>query len=149
MPASNTAPARARQSRRPRDEVEAQELPDYCARPSCRRQFTRVLGPGRPQAFCSEVCRRTAEKEVRQLRSRLTHFEGLVQQLRVDLAAFSRGVPQDSNADVVGLEARRAAEDAITRVGGVLAFLGDSTDPVATELRKLHDAVAPLVLAER
>ena len=59
--------------------------------PMCRRAFTRVVGPGRPQAFCSEVCRRAAEKELRQARSMLAHFEDLTAQLRVDIAAFGRG----------------------------------------------------------
>lgn len=149
MPAASTAKARSRSPRRPREESESQVLPDYCARPSCRQPFERVLGPGRPQAFCSEICRRSAEREARQLRSRLAHFEGLVQQLRIDLAGFNRGVDHSAEGDAVTLEARRTAEDAITRVGGVLAFLGDSPEPLAQELRSLHDAVAPLVMADR
>jgi len=66
---------------------DVQELPDYCARPSCRREFVRVVGRGRPQTFCSEVCRRAAEKELRHARSRLAHFEELTAQLKIDIAA--------------------------------------------------------------
>ena len=76
---------------RRRSEASTQELPDYCARPMCRSPFTRVVGPGRPQAFCSEVCRRAAEKELRQAKSLLAHFEDLTAQFRVDIAAFGRG----------------------------------------------------------
>jgi hypothetical protein len=57
----------------------------------CRSPFTRVVGPGRPQAFSSEVCRRAAEKELRQAKSLLAHFEDLTAQFRVDIAAFGRG----------------------------------------------------------
>ena len=78
-------------STRRRGEAATQELPDYCARPMCRSPFTRVVGPGRPQAFCSEVCRRAAEKELRQAKSLLAHFEDLTAQLRIDIAAFGRG----------------------------------------------------------
>lgn len=137
----------APRGRRKSAAAEPQEVPDYCARPACRRQFARTIGPGRPQAFCSDLCRRTAEKEVRQLRSKLTHFEGVVTQLKADLAAFSRGVPSDSDTEVVGEGDRRSAEDAVTRVEGVLTFLADSSDPLAQELRNLHDAVAPVIKA--
>jgi hypothetical protein len=54
-----------------------EELPDFCSRPACRRPFGRVVSPGRRQAYCSETCRRNAEKELRQARSRLAHFEAL------------------------------------------------------------------------
>lgn len=127
---------------------EPQELPDYCARPTCRRAFTRTAGPGRPQAFCSEVCRRAAEKELRQARSRLAHVEAVAEQLRIDIAAFGRASFAD-NDDDNSLHSHRAAADAVARVAGILAFLGDSPEPLARELRALHDAVAPVVTSSR
>lgn len=131
--------------------VETQELPDYCARPACRRSFTRVVGPGRPQAFCSEVCRRSSEKELRQAKSRLTHFTALVEQMRIDVAAFSRtGGTDDAMSDTLpSPDVHRTAQDAVHRVSGVLAFLADSDDPLARELSALHAAVAPVVLGAR
>lgn len=133
---------------RTRRAAETQELPDYCARPACRQAFTRVVGPGRPQAYCSELCRRSAERELRQTQSRLTHFESLVAQLRVDVAAFSPSTTSDLEVGA-SPQAQRAAEDAVTRVAGILAFLGDSPDPLAAELRALHEAVAPVVTRTR
>lgn len=124
---------------------DVQELPDYCARPACRRTFIRVVGPGRPQAFCSEVCRRSAERELRQTRSRLAHFERLAEQLRTDVAAFG-GAAIDDADQATSPEARRVAEAAVNRVAGVLAFLSDSTDPLARELQHLHEAVAPVIM---
>ncbi len=141
-------PGAARALPRGRTRPEIQELPDYCARPSCRRLFTRVLGPGRPQAFCSEVCRRAAEKELRQARSRLAHFEELAAQLRVDVAAFGRGAgPGTDDSPSLGMDdqARQAAANAVHRAGGVLAFLGDNDEPLVRELRALHAAVAPVI----
>ena len=144
--ATGTAAARTAERAKPTD---SQELPDYCARPACRREFTRTVGPGRPQAFCSEVCRRSAERELRQAKSRLAHFETLVEQMRVDVAAFGRTATTDDagpNADP-SPEARRSAQDAVHRVAGVLAFLERSDDPIARELSALHAAVTPVVLA--
>lgn len=125
---------------------DALELIDYCARPLCREEFRRPAGPGRRQAYCSELCRRTAEKEVRQARSRLAHFEGVVEQLRTDVAAFGRSVDDDvADEGRTSNEQRRRAEDAVNRVGGILDFTRDSEEPMARELRDLYDAMAPLV----
>ena len=142
--APRTAAVRTAERAKPTD---SQELPDYCARPACRREFTRTVGPGRPQAFCSEVCRRSAERELRQAKSRLAHFETLVEQMRIDVAAFGRTAGA-AEADTDGLtpQARRTAQDAIHRVAGVLAFVEHSDEPLARELSALHAAVAPVVL---
>src|ERR1044071_3281845 len=80
---------------------EVEDLTDYCSRPSCRKEFRRTVGPGRRQAYCSEICRRTAEKELRRARARLAHYEELVQKLRIDVAAYGRldGVEQGSDVN--------------------------------------------------
>jgi len=127
--------------------ADAEELPDFCARPACRQPFTRVTGPGRPQAFCSDMCRRTAERELRQTRARLTHFEALTDQLRADVAAFTRG-SSDDVSPVSSQSAQRGAEDAVNRVAGILAFVGDSNEPLARELRHLFEAVAPVIRSD-
>lgn len=122
---------------------DAQEVTDYCARPLCRAEFRRQVGRGRRQSYCSEVCRRTSERELRQLRSRLAHFEAVVDQLRIDVAAFGRADTEDSVPD--SRDMRRRAERAVARAGGVVAFVRASDDALAIELCALHDAVAPTI----
>lgn len=124
-----------------------EELPDICARPACRRPFTRSVGPGRPQAFCSEVCRRSAERELRQAKARLAHFEDLADQIRADIAAFTRpaSTPDTGDDSLAHAEELHAAREAVARAGGILAFLTNSDDPVARELGALHGAVAPVL----
>lgn len=125
---------------------DTQELIDYCARPLCREEFRRPAGPGRRKAYCSELCRRAAEKQVRQARSRLAHFEAVVEQLRTDVAAFGRSADDDVvDEGTTSNEQKRLAENAVNRAGGILDFTRDSEEPMARELRKLYDAVAPLV----
>ena len=122
------------------------DLVDYCSRPACRREFRRTSGPGRRQAYCSEVCRRAAEREYRRTTQRLAHFEGVVEQLRADVAAFGRSVVTDDvPAGTISPEARRSAQDAVLRAGGVVAFLSNSDDPLAIELQTLYEAVAPVL----
>ena len=141
--APRTATARTA-VRTPSRDVE--ELPDICARPACRRSYTRTVGPGRPQAFCSEVCRRAAERELRQAKARLSHFEDLVEQIQADIAAFTR--PAQASPEAAPEPDRQTlqhAREAIARAGGILTFLANSDDPLARELSALHNAVAPVI----
>jgi len=125
------------------EEDEGEPLVAYCALPSCRNEFRRNAGPGRRKDFCSEECRRAAEKDLRKLKSRLVHFENLVQQLRIDIAAFGRSSDDADAVERPEVATQRAAE-ALTRAQGVLLF-APNDDPLAAELRALVDAVAPLV----
>lgn len=129
---------------------DAAALTDYCSRPSCRAEFRRSPGPGRRQAYCSEVCRRKAQHELRQARSRLAHFEILVERLRVDVAAFGR--PESDDAEdgehAVSLDSRRTAEDAVRRAAGALEF-ANHDELAVRELRRLYEAVAPIILPAR
>jgi len=129
---------------------EAEGLIDYCSRPACRKEFRRTAGPGRRQEYCSEICRRTAEKELRQARSRLAHFEEVVEKLRIDVAAFGKPDLEEAGDDKMppAPDGRRNAENAVRRAGGVLA-LADPNDPAVRELRTLFEAVAPVILSER
>jgi hypothetical protein len=127
--------------------VDESGLIDYCSRPSCRTEFRRAPGPGRRQAYCSEVCRRTAERELRQARSRLAHFEILVDKLRIDVAAFGRpdGDGAEGERDGGRLDVRREAEDAVRRAAGALEF-ANPEEPAVRELRRLYQAVASIIL---
>lgn len=127
-----------------------EDLIDYCSRPMCRKEFRRAVAPGRRQEYCSEVCRRTAERELRQARSRLAHFEDLVQKLRTDVAAFGRSDVADGDVEQSPLMASdlTAAEYAVHRAGGVLAF-ADPALPAVQELRALYEAIAPVFLSSR
>ncbi len=100
------------------------------------------------KAFCSEVCRRAAEKELRQAKSLLAHFEDLTAQLRIDIAAFGRGGLSPAIEPAEAEPATwQAAAAAVHRVSGVLAFVGENDDPLARELRALHAAVFPVIVA--
>lgn len=119
--------------------ADSEDLVHYCARPNCRKEFRRAAGPGRRRAYCTDLCRRLAEKELRQLQARLTRFEVLADQARADIAAHGR---EDETAPPDPI---RTAEDALARVEGALIFAAQSPDPAAQELRRLYEAVAPVI----
>jgi hypothetical protein len=143
------ATPRTHSSNSPRRAPEVEDLTDYCWHPKCRKEFRRTPGPGRRQVYCSEMCRRAAEKELRQVRSRLKHFEDLVQRLRIDVAAYGRPDADEADHGMVSLpfEARQVAENAVRRAAGALAFASPD-EPAVRELRMLYEAVAPIILPE-
>jgi hypothetical protein len=143
------ATSRARAKNHPRHEPEAEDLVDYCSYPKCRTEFRRAARPGRRQEYCSEMCRRKAQNELRQVQARLTHYEGLVLKLRIDVAAFGRAdTAEDSDKELpLPLDARQLAESAVLRVEGVLKF-AKPDEPVWQELRRLYEAVAPIVQSD-
>jgi hypothetical protein len=106
-----------------------------------------VVSPGRRQAYCSETCRRNAEKELRQAKSRLAHFEELVKMLRSDVAGFGRDAgSEDQNSEPLTNQLH-AAEAALRRAEGVFVF-ADASQPAVEELRRLYEAVSPLILTD-
>ncbi len=131
-------------------DIEVETLTDYCSRPKCRKEFRRQGGRGRRQEYCSDICRRKAERELRQTKSRLEHFEGLVEQLRNDVKAFGKTEDADTTSDrrEQAPDAWQVAESAVRRADGALVFT-DPEDLVVRELRRLRDAVSPLISAHR
>lgn len=116
-------------------------LESLCADPSCRSPYQKVIGRGRPQRFCSETCRRRAEKSLRKVRSRLRHYDEMATISRIDIAAHGR---EDGEGDTE-LDLRQSASNAIGRAEAALRFLTDRDDPAVNEFRRLYEAVAPLL----
>lgn len=115
----------------------------YCARPKCRKRIERPAGPGRPKDYCSDECRLTARDEQRVLRSRLAHYESVIDQIRTDIAAFGRSAGDGESTESPDSVAQRAV-NALLRAEGALRYAPD-TDPVTEDLRALAEAVAPLL----
>lgn len=120
------------------------DLTSYCARPACRQEFRQSAGRGRRRDYCSDLCRRQADRDYKRAKAMLAHFEELASRSRLDVAAFGRGNeehPPATHGEPPELQ-RRALERAIARAGGVLEFASEDRDPqLLKELRALHGAV--------
>ena len=127
------------------------DLVSYCARPMCRAEFRQNVGRGRRRDYCSETCRRIADRDYKRAKAMVAHFEELATRYRHDVAAFGRaGDELDEPGDHTPVETDRAqARAALARAGAVLEFAANQEDRILTELRVLHDAVLPVVLAGR
>jgi len=121
------------------------DLPDLCARPQCRKEFRQNVGRGRKANYCSETCRRLADRDYKRAKATVEHFEKLARRSRYDVLAFGRtaGELGESESPEVVL---RAALDAVSRAEAVLRFVGgDADERLVNELVALRDGVKPLV----
>ncbi len=122
------------------------DLVDYCARPKCRQEFRQSAGRGRRRDYCSETCRRIADKEYKQARAWVEHFERLADRSRHDVRAFGRAADElDASLDLPADIARERAAGGIARAQAVLRFAGNTDNPFAAELRELCEAITPAV----
>lgn len=122
------------------------ELTGYCGRPSCRRPFAQTGGRGRRREFCSDLCRRGADRDYKRARAMVAHFEELLERSRHDVAAFGRSPDLESaepNSTVSTDASRAVAFAAVQRAQAVLTFADKGDERLFDELRLIVEAVGP------
>lgn len=105
----------------------AETLQALCNLPTCRQPFARTAGPGRPQLFCSEACRRAYERNLRRVKARIAHFEERLAACRADLATYMLSAEDEPSSDIQA-QCREDAAAAVHRVAGVLPSSGTTTN---------------------
>lgn len=114
------------------------ELPDLCARPQCRAEFRQTVGRGRRKDYCSEACRRLADRDYKRARATVEHFDKLARRSRHDVLAFGRATDELDDGAVGMGEAITRAASALERAEAVLRFVGtDADERLVTELQAL------------
>lgn len=121
------------------------DLPDMCARPQCRKEFRQQVGRGRKKDYCSETCRRLADRDYKRARATVEHFEKLARRSRHDVLAFGRSADERADGGVSEEVALVQAGDALDRADAVLRFVGDADPRLVEELRALRNGVSALV----
>lgn len=120
------------------------EVALYCGRLSCRKVIVQTVGRGRRKEFCSDTCRRAADRDYKRAKAHVTLFEEQLRNTLHEVAAYGRkaeeGVLTPRELMSIHGEARAALERAATVVD-----LGAPPDRVASELDALVRAVRPLV----
>jgi hypothetical protein len=126
------------------DEVDV-DLVDYCARPMCRREFRQSAGRGRRRDYCSEECRRLADRDYKRSKATVEHFERLARRQRYDVLAFGRSVDGTDLGPLSVESATAAAAASVARAEAVLRFVGDADPRLVDELKALLEGIRPLV----
>jgi hypothetical protein len=123
------------------------EVVEYCGRLSCRKPIVQPAGRGRRREFCSDTCRRGADKEYKRARAHVETFERNLRNFRHEVAAYGRKAEAAEGFRTPDDEERlqRQALVAMSRARTVLEFSEDKQDRYLLELRDLVQAVEPLL----
>lgn len=123
------------------------EIAEYCGRLSCGKVIVQTAGRGRRREFCSETCRRGADREYKRAKALVEHFEAYLRKTRHEVAAYGRKADADRGLQTLEEEAavHAAAAAAVSRAEGILDFAGTDDGRFLEELRRLVEAVGPLV----
>jgi len=123
------------------------EVVEYCGRLSCRRPIVQTAGRGRRREFCSETCRRGADRDYKRARALVEASERNLREFRHEVAAYGRkpeeGLPTPDDQD----RAHRQAVAALSRAQGVVEFSAGVDDKYLEELRRLVAAIGPIIAA--
>lgn len=121
------------------------ELVEYCGRLSCRKPIVQTAGRGRRREFCSETCRRGADREYKRAKAHVESFERNLRNFRHEVAAYGRRAEDEFRTPEDEERIQREALAAISRAQAVLQFSGAVDDRHFEELRRLVQAVEPLL----
>jgi len=128
------------------------DLPDLCARPQCRQEFRQAVGRGRKKDYCSDTCRRLADRDykraratVKRARATVEHFDKLARRSRHDVLAFGRSADEVGEVAVSEEVSIALAAGALDRAEAVLRFVTDGDDRLVAELEALCAGVRSLV----
>lgn len=127
------------------EDVEEFDFVDYCARPMCRKEFRRSAGRGRRRDYCSDMCRRLADRDYKRAKAMVEQFERLAHRSRHDVLAFGRAADEQDPAQISEDVALERALGALGRAETILSFAADADQRLLTEIRKLCDGVRPLI----
>ena len=120
------------------------EVALYCGRLSCRKVIVQTVGRGRRKEFCSETCRRAADRDYKRAKAHATLFEEQLRNTRHEVAAYGRRAEEGARTVEESMAVHAEAWVALERAAPVLE-LGPQPERVASELAALVKAVRPLV----
>jgi hypothetical protein len=116
-----------------------------CGRLSCRKPIVQEIGPGRRKEFCSDLCRRGADRDYKRAKAHVAAFEEQLRRTQHEVATYGRradeGVLTADEVQSLQTEARVA----LARAAAVAEFAVDQPDRIRAELEALIAAVRPLL----
>lgn len=121
------------------------EVVEYCGRLSCRKPIVQSAGRGRRREFCSETCRRGADRDYKRAKALVETSERNLRDFRHEVAAYGRrtedGLPTPEDLE----RTRNEATAALGRAQGIVEFADGVEDRYLNELRRLVVAFEPLL----
>lgn len=129
-----------------RSEVDEYEVAEYCGRLGCGKTIVQTAGRGRRREFCSDTCRRAADREYKRAKAMVEHFERYLRRSRHEVAAYGRRAETDAGLLTPDEEAARSRDAAVALAGAQMFIeLSPASDRTMEVLRELVDAVTPVI----
>ncbi len=121
------------------------QIASYCGRLSCRKPIVQEIGPGRRKEFCSETCRRGADRDYKRAKAHVEFFEEQLRRTQHEVATYGRRADEGvlTADEVVRLQSE--ARVALVRASTVAELGGDQPERIRAELDALVAAVRPIL----
>lgn len=118
-----------------------------CGRLSCRQPVVQEVGPGRRKEFCSDTCRRGADREYKRARTHVSTYSEVLRRAQHEVASYGRRAEEGALTpdEVATLETK--ARIAFARAS-TLVEIGVPEVSAADELRALVKALEPLLTGD-
>lgn len=117
-----------------------------CGRLSCGKVIVQPLGRGRRKEYCSDTCRRAADRDYKRAKSRVEVLDEQLRKTRYHVAAYGRKAEEGIRTPEQLLKVQADARVAFTRAATVVE-LGASIERAQSELKALVEALRPLLEA--
>lgn len=120
------------------------QIARYCGLLSCGKVLVQSLGRGRRKEFCSETCRRAADRDYKRAMARTELFEEQLRKAKHHAAAYGRKAEPGVLTPEVMTRLQGNVREAFARASTVVE-LGTSPERAAEELERLVTALRPLL----
>lgn len=117
-----------------------------CGRLSCRKPVVQELGPGRRKEYCSDTCRRGADRDYKRAKAHVDTFEEYLRRSQHEVASYGRKAEAETLSPDQLVSFETAARVAFARAE-TLVEVGVPSDLAVVELAVLVQALRPLMTA--
>jgi hypothetical protein len=117
-----------------------------CGRLSCKKPVVQELGPGRRKEYCSDTCRRGADRDYKRAKAHADTFEEYLRRSQHEVASYGRKAEAEALSPEQLVSYETAARVAFARAE-TLVEVGVPTDLAVVELATLVQALRPLMTA--
>jgi len=117
-----------------------------CGRLSCKKPVIQELGPGRRKEYCSDTCRRGADRDYKRAKAHVDTFEEYLRRSQHEVASYGRKAEAEALSPEQLVSFETSARVAFTRAE-TLVEVGVPADLAVVELAALVQALRPLMTA--
>lgn len=118
-----------------------------CGRLSCKEPVVQELGRGRRKEYCSETCRRAADRDYKRAKGHVDFYAEYLQRSQHEVASYGRKAESGAFSPEQLGKLEADARVALSRAEA-LTEVGVPNDRAAEELTALVKALKPLLSAD-